>query len=53
MKWTPEEETLLINSIGELSYLEIAKKIEEKYDARLPGFPCIRTIPYKKKSIKR
>lgn len=53
MKWTPEEETLLINSIGELSYLEIAKKIEEKYDARLPGFPCIRTIPAIRRKVSR
>lgn len=53
MKWTPEEETLLINSLGEYSYSEIASLIEEKYNKNLPGFPCIRTVPAIRKKVSR
>ena len=53
MKWTPEEETLLIANLGELSYTQIAELIESKYNAKLPGFPCIRTIPAIRRKVSR
>jgi predicted phosphodiesterase len=43
MKWTPEEECILIDNLGEMSYDEIAALIEKKYLANVPGFPILRT----------
>jgi predicted phosphodiesterase len=43
MKWTPEEESILIDNIGELSYDQIVSLIEKKYNANVPGFPVLRT----------
>ena len=53
MKWTPEEESLLIHSLGEFSYAEIASFIEEKYNQKLPGFPTVRTVPAIRKKVSR
>ena len=53
MRWTPEEETLLIRNLCELSYSEIALLIEEKHNKNLPGFPCIRTVPAIRKKVSR
>lgn len=53
MRWTAEEESILINNLGELSYTEIADLIEQKYNQKLPGFPTIRTIPAIRKKVSR
>lgn len=53
MKWTPEEETLLINSLGEYSYTQIAEIIEQKYNKKLPGFPCLRTVSAIRRKVSR
>jgi predicted phosphodiesterase len=43
MKWTPEEECILVDNIGEMSYEEISALIEKKYLANVSGFPMTRT----------
>jgi predicted phosphodiesterase len=43
MKWTPEEENLLINKLGDLGYEEISELINEKYESSIPGFCTTRT----------
>lgn len=53
MKWTPEEETLLISNLGEKSFDEIAALIEAKHNANLPGFPTARTIPAIRRKVQR
>ena len=53
MRWTAEEESILINNLGELSYTEIAELIERKYNERLPGFPTVRTIAAIRKKVSR
>lgn len=53
MRWTPEEESLLINNIGELSYAEIAALIERKYNLKLPGFPTLRTLEAVRRKVYR
>ena len=44
MKWTPEEEQLLITNLGEKSYSEIEDLFNEKYYSSVPGFPIKRTV---------
>ena len=53
MKWTPEEETLLISNLGEKSFDEIAALIEAKHNSNLPGFPTTRTIPAIRRKVQR
>ncbi len=43
MRWTPEEENFLIKKLGEMNYEEISEAINEKYEARIPGFSTTRT----------
>lgn len=44
MKWTPEEEQLLISSLGEKSYSQIEEVFLSKYYDSIPGFPVKRTV---------
>ena len=44
MKWTPEEEYLLISNLGEKSYSEIAELFEKEYYSSTPGFSCKRSV---------
>ena len=43
MRWSPEEEELLIKLLGELNYEQIAEEINTKYENNVPGFSTTRT----------
>ena len=43
MKWTPEEEYLLISNLGKISYTEMEALFEAKYRNNIPGFSQIRS----------
>ena len=53
MKWTPEEEHLLINNLGEKSYTDIEALLHHKYSKGLPGFPVRRTVAAIRNKIHR
>lgn len=44
MRWTPEEELLLIENVSNFTYEQISSLILEKYESNLPGFPTPRTV---------
>ena len=43
MRWSPEEEEFIIQSLGELNYEEMAQAINSKYENNVPGFSTTRT----------
>lgn len=53
MRWTPEEEEFLIQSIGELNYDEMAEAINVKFENNVPGFSTTRTKHAVRFKIKR
>ena len=44
MKWTPEEELLVIETLADLTYEQIAELLLQKHEANLPGFPLPRSV---------
>jgi len=53
MKWTPEEEELLISNLGEKSYSEIEELLCEKYYNSVPGFSVRRTVNAVRSKVSR
>jgi predicted phosphodiesterase len=53
MKWTPEEEQLLISNLGEKSYSEIETAFHEKYNNAVPGFPVMRSVHAIRRKVSR
>lgn len=53
MKWTPEEEELLITNLGEKSYSEIEELLLQQYLKSVPGFAVKRTANAVRSKVSR